>query len=260
MTNPLPNAPTDNEPDKAEHAPEIDVDFDFRSDTPTGKDPDSHSPTLRRYHRMLWSKPLPNGHVFVLTTDTKGVYLHHDSELGRFFLSSDTVANSHRKRLHGYYTQLPDETNEEFHRLGYTIGGNMVFPGNRIERRFTINQHRGVSRLIEDRIDLTLECIRRYYAGEGSPLGETIARYSDFFELFVDFDGYVNFFLLQDLVNDRAEVDFFLPFDGFESSPLPKSLESYVDYRERVLDFVRARNRRIDSLHGGSRTPARPSV
>lgn len=36
----------------------IDTAFDFRTDTPPGRDPDSHSPTLRRYHQLLWSKPL----------------------------------------------------------------------------------------------------------------------------------------------------------------------------------------------------------
>lgn len=35
----------------------IDTAFDFRTDTAPGKDPDSHSPTLRRYHQLLWSKP-----------------------------------------------------------------------------------------------------------------------------------------------------------------------------------------------------------
>jgi integrase len=39
----------------------IDTTFDFRSDTPPGLDPDTYSPTLRRYHRLLWSKPLPSG-------------------------------------------------------------------------------------------------------------------------------------------------------------------------------------------------------
>jgi len=39
----------------------IDITFDFRSDTPgyPKKDPDALSPTLRRYHKLLWSKPLP---------------------------------------------------------------------------------------------------------------------------------------------------------------------------------------------------------
>jgi uncharacterized protein DUF6994 len=34
----------------------IDVTFDFRSDTPRGRDPDARSPTLRSYHQLLWSK------------------------------------------------------------------------------------------------------------------------------------------------------------------------------------------------------------
>lgn len=37
----------------------IDIGFDMRSDTPPGKDPDAYSPTLRRYHQLLWSKPFP---------------------------------------------------------------------------------------------------------------------------------------------------------------------------------------------------------
>ena len=38
----------------------IDITSDFRTDS-NGKDPDLASPTLRRYHRLLWSKPLPTG-------------------------------------------------------------------------------------------------------------------------------------------------------------------------------------------------------
>ena len=44
----------------------IDPTFDFRSDA-NGKDPDSHSPTLRAYQRVLYSKPLPNGEVMELS-------------------------------------------------------------------------------------------------------------------------------------------------------------------------------------------------
>ena len=42
----------------------IDINFNMFSDTPKGKDPDSYSPTLRSYHKILWSKPLPNGISF----------------------------------------------------------------------------------------------------------------------------------------------------------------------------------------------------
>ncbi len=62
----------------------IDVTFDMRSDA-GGRDPDSYSPTLRRYHQLLWSKPLPNGVVFDLVTDRRHSYLHHESKaLGRW--------------------------------------------------------------------------------------------------------------------------------------------------------------------------------
>ena len=43
----------------------IDITFDFRSDA-RGKDPDAYSPTLNAYHRILWSKELPNGEVMEL--------------------------------------------------------------------------------------------------------------------------------------------------------------------------------------------------
>ena len=46
---------------------------------------------------------------------------------------------------------------------------------------------------INDRFDLTLECIRRYYLNEDSPLKETFIRYSDFL-LFKNFKGYIDFF------------------------------------------------------------------
>ena len=225
----------------------FDVEFDLRSDTPEGKDPDTYSPTLRRYHRMLWSKELPNGQVFELVPEKRTVYLAHDSDLGRFVLSSDTIATSHRKRLNHFYSQLADEENERFHRQGYTIGGTMVFPGVPVNGKQTINQRRGTHREIEDRFDLTLECIRRHYDGESSPLSETIAAYSSFFDLFESFQGYVDFFLLNDLVTASGDVDFLHPFTEFKRNHLPDDLDDYVAYRERTREFVRARNRRISA-------------
>jgi len=38
----------------------IDTTLDLHCDA-GGKDPDRFSPTMRSYHRQLWSKPLPNG-------------------------------------------------------------------------------------------------------------------------------------------------------------------------------------------------------
>jgi hypothetical protein len=227
---------------------QVDTTFDFRSDTPPGKDPDALSPTLRKYHKLLWSKPLPGGVVFDLVDTTSQVYLHHRSEMGEFFLSSDTVVPSFTRvnKIAHIIDQIPAEELDSFNTIGYTIGAMMVFPGNRIGRKMTINGARGFHPRIKDRFDLTVECIRRHYLNVDSPLGESLKRYADFFRLFENFRGYVEFFLLQDVVDaDFSAVKFFLPFDDFKTSPLPTSREAYIRYRQLALEFIEGRNRRI---------------
>jgi hypothetical protein len=230
----------------------IDITFDFRSETPgygrPGVDPDASSPTLRRYHQLLWSKPLPSGVPFDLDVTTPGAYLHHASVLGEFWLTSDAAIPSWSRwrKMKLIVDQIPGVEVEEFDRIGYTIGGMMVFPGNRVDRKSTINGARGLDWRIADRFDLTLECIRRHYLDEPSPLTVTLARYSDFFGLFGDFAGYVDFFHLQDLVDDvNSTVRFFTPFEDFDTSPLPAALDAYFGYRQRAIEFIESRNRRI---------------
>jgi Family of unknown function (DUF6994) len=227
----------------------IDITFDFRSDTPPGGDPDTLSPTLRRYHRMLWSKALPGGNMFELAEGRPGAYLHHRSALGEFFLSSDSVIPSFRKerRLAATIEAIPPREWGDFMHVTYTIGGMMIFPGNRIDRRMTINGARGFHPLIKDRFDLTIECIRRHYNAATSPLRETLKRYGSFFRLFESFRGYVDFFLLQDMVApDYSSVLFFTPFDEFgRTSPLPATAEAYAAYRHRATAFINARNQRV---------------
>jgi hypothetical protein len=232
-----------------ENSAPIDIDFDFRSDTPQGKDPDALSPTLRRYHKLLWSKPLPSGVVFELADTTPGVYLHHRSQLGEFWLASDAVIPSFRKQagISHILTQIPEEL-AAFGRIGYTIGGMMIFPANRVRSKMTINGARGFHPRIKDRFDHTVECIRRHYANDTSPLSDPLARYADYFRLFGDFPGYVEFFLLQDLVTaDGSAVKFFSPFEDFNSSPVPDSMAAYLSYRKLATDFIEARNQRISA-------------
>jgi hypothetical protein len=228
----------------------IDITFDFRSDTPgwPKKDPDACSPTLRRYHKALWSKRLPCGEVFSLDDTTRGHYLYHQSALGKFSLASDAVVPtfSRERRLAHIIDTIPGEEREAFNRIGYTIGGMMVFPGEKVGGQMTINGARGCHPRIKDRFDFTVECIRRHYCNEGSPLQDVLERYATFFGLFRDFRGYVEFFLLQDLVTDDCSVvKFFTPFEDFRTSPLPASIDSYRAYRQLAMQFIEARNRRI---------------
>jgi hypothetical protein len=95
-------------------------------------------------------------------------------------------------------------------------------------------------------MDLTLECIRRHYAREPeSPLADVTNAYADFFELFRDFEGFVEFFHFQDLLTPDDKVQFYLPFDGFEPSGTPATKEEYVTYREETLKFIERRNHRM---------------
>jgi hypothetical protein len=235
----------------------IDTTFDFRSDA-NGKDPDVSSPTLRRYHQILWSKALPNGAPFILSDTTPGIYLYHRSDLGEFFLSSDSVIPTFIKwiSMKPITEQFSVQENEAFVKVAYTMGGMMIFPSNRIDRYQTINGARGFTRAISDRFDLTLECIRRHYLNLDSPMSLTLARYSDFLRLFDDFQGYVDFFLLNDLVTDDGRVKFFMNFDEFRPPSVPFDVDSYSEYRRRSINFVQARNDRI----AGLTTAAQPTT
>lgn len=227
----------------------VDTTFDFVADA-GGRDPDRYSPLLRRYHRALWSKPLPGGQLFELNEDKRHHVLVHDSELGEFRLTSDTMNPTFFvwESMRPITSSLSEEEQTAFQTATKSIGGMVVFPGNQIERKWTINMARGCLRSIADRFDLTLECIRRHYAGEDSPLETTLSRYADFFGLFRDFKGYTKFFLLDDLVNDDGSVRFFLPFADFgTTSPFPGDLDEYRAYREAAMAFIAARAERMAS-------------
>ena len=228
----------------------IDTTFDFRTDA-GGRDPDLFSPTLRRYHQHLWSKPLPSGAVIHLDTTTPFAYLHHRSHLGEFWLSSDAVIPTFGGwvAMRPLINQLQPHELEDFTAAGYTMGGMMVFPGNKVNGKLTINGARGFLRRIADRMDLTLECIRRYYQNENSPLAATLNRYRDFFSLFENFRGYSEFFLLQDLLtDDLSAVNFFLPFHDFQLPAVPLDLDTYRRYRDSSVRFIEQRNHRINKL------------
>jgi len=226
----------------------IDVSFDFQDEV-GGKDSDRYSPTLQEYHRILWSKPLPNGKIFKLDKISQN-RLYHKSDMGEFYLSSDRAITSFwkRKSFEHITSKLPLDQLKQYDQTTDTIGGIVIWPSNRIGTRQTINGARGFNRMISDRLDLTIECIRLYYLGDPSPLKETFELYSDFFDLFDNFEGFVTFFLLQDAVSDDfSEVKIAKPFDNFKSSPVPRNVEEFLQYKDKTTEFVKLRNKRIQN-------------
>lgn len=228
---------------------EFDINFDFRNDSICG-DPDTDSLKLYEIHKLLWTKNLFNGKFLELDVFTiNGKY-------GRILLKSNLCDNLSSDRMcpHfvGRYSDkfegwLNEEEKKEFEYKVRTIGGHIVFPAHR-KNGFTIKQARGVNKNICDRFDLTLECIRRFYKKETSPLYETILRYNDFFSLFESFQNYINFFLLQDFVDEEYNVKFCVPFGNFHSTPLPSSKEEYIEYKNNTIQSIDLRNERIKKV------------
>ncbi|NLZ24489.1 hypothetical protein GX888_01960 [Candidatus Dojkabacteria bacterium] len=224
----------------------IDVTYNFQAETEP-LDADRYSLSLQEYHRILWSKPLPNGKMFELSKIVNN-QLYHKSDLGEFYLSSDRAIPtfSKWKKLEHIIPQIPKDRISNFINLAETIGGIIIWPSNRIGEFQTINGARGFNSKISDRLDLTIECIRRYYLNQESPLYETFKRYNSFFRLFEDFKGYIDFFLFQDAVtSDYSSVRIATPFDNFESVPVPTTVDEYMLYMNDTMEFVQARNKRI---------------
>ena len=112
-----------------------------------------------------------------------------------------------------------------FHLMHYNRWIYNIPKGSRlITNSQLINQGVSINGIC-DRWDLPLECIRLFYLKQESPLTKTLNNYSSFFELYNDFEDYVKFFLMEDLVsNDFKSINFFLEHKSFELNPIPKFL------------------------------------
>ena len=174
----------------------FDINFDFTTDTPyfwetywndemggVFVDPDSESKTLKKYHKIVWSKQLPNGEFMNLTEGYGANYLTWKG----FRFGSDSIIASFRyekyrfmiKQVMNYLPNYKDFM-ENYTRKSYTLGGSIIFP----KMQGSINQSRGCNPFIRDRFDLTLECIRKFYNNEKSPLYDTLLKNKSFLDLF----------------------------------------------------------------------------
>lgn len=238
----------------------IDINYDFTSDSYNYwdgfwdrkeglgagySDPDSESPMLQEYHRVLWSRKLPNGETMDLKKGSGSNYLTWKD----FRFGSDAIIVSFRylkykSMIDAYNKELSDYKSywENLIRRAYTIGGMMIFP----KHVNSMNQNKGTNKFISDRWDLTLECIRRHYVGEESPLTDIIESDRNFYDLFVDFKGFVDFFFLQDCVSsDYSKVTIWEGDGTFKRFGLPETLDGYKEFLKNQFEFLERRNQRI---------------
>ena len=233
----------------------IDVTYKYRNDCKPKQDPDKYSKRLKQDHCLLWSKELANKKHSRLSLFIENNVIIGKTNLKCFDFAPDSITNAY-----SYWDKmktLREEQNiktllEEYDAIDYTIGSSIIFPihDDSGSSSWTINKARGCSRKICDRIDLTLECIRLYYLNKNndSPLKSCLNRYNDFFELFGDFEHYVKFFFLDDLVSlDYKKVISFTGTIDFDN-PLPTK-DNYALYIKNDIEFIKKRNKRIkDSL------------
>ncbi|MEF3120514.1 DUF6994 family protein [Kocuria flava] len=234
----------------------FDTTFDYKTDKPAKSrpDPDRDSPRLRLDHELLWSKELNSGVLFVPRPPSRrrdGYLIVTDGSGTRHWYGSDAITSSYStwlrpKALVNAIAGLDEDQRSRYLNPPYTIGSSMIWPV-RSKDPTTMNRARGLRLSVGDRMDLTLECIRRHYTGEpGSPLADVTDAYADFFALFEGFQEFVDFFHFQDLVtHDYDRVEFYLPFDDFERSGTPATTDEYVTHREKTLEFIEGRNRRM---------------
>ena len=232
----------------------IDTNFHYTDDA-GGMDPDIYSPKLREDLLFLYRKPLPNGTLFDLQKGQDNTYDYLNFNGWRF--GSDSISNTytHQKNYQWMMKELEkedfyQELINEYRAIDYTIGCHILFPKNNNlsnPKSWSINQERGINPKICDRFDLTLECIRRFYQDEESPLYDKFKENKYFFDLFENFEHYVDFFYLNDLLinNNYSKINFFLPFDNFKRNPKPQDTTEWKVFCEKQIEFIKARNKRI---------------
>lgn len=221
-------------------------------------DPDAHSKTLYEFHQKLWSRKTPSGKQleFEVMRMRYGSYCLKDKTTGNSF-SSDTLVNAFlnysknnpqiKKVITEYKSSIGEEPyrreQEAYIRKAYTIGNMIIFP--KLASQKSINCQRGNRhRQLYDRIDLTIKCIQDYYNNnkvEDNKLRDVFTKEENksFLDLFKDFDGFINFFFLQDMIDENGNVKIFLESD------YPMTGSDYERWRKCTLEFIANRNNRI---------------
>lgn len=217
-------------------------------------DPDAKCEELREMHYRLYNRyalyinrPFSFEKKYPLSF-SEGRYFYL-LENGSCRLGSDTMNSSYL-----YYEALKNIKSEmekcgrnaeaeiEKYRKNiiYRPGNFIVFPKNSSN---SINTVRGCCGKIKDRFDLTLDCIKKQYADKDNPLSWVLRKHwEDFFDRFNGFNEYINFFMLEDYLDEKDNV---VRFIDNKYHILPQTLEEYDEYIRRISAVIEKRTKRI---------------
>ena len=240
---------------------DLDVNYNYKDDLGPNKDPDKYSDELGHDHCKLWNSRWRLGilkwsHFNRLSTSINGVdfVFTPDSITNSFVNSKRRVNGNYEYKIIEEYGECVQELIKEYRDTDYTIGSSIIFPvsieGDKIG--WTINIARGISFKVHDRIDYTLECIKRFYEGnDENPLSKALEKNKDFFDLFNDFYDYVDYFFLNDLIDSNGNVKSFTDVIDF-SRAFPMTEEEYKKYINNTMGFVKKRNKIIKKWVDGN--------
>jgi hypothetical protein len=229
--------------------------------TPSGKqrDADQSDKRLKASHIELWGRPRPNEVAWGFDSPPRW-YMRSIVQLptgpAAWCVGSDNFATTHTNALTEMARAIPGYEDGHLHEM-CSIGGYLVLPAALGDKRpiaqpvrkWSLNQAKGCDHRIADRIDLTLEAIRLYYAGMTSrdvnPLGDVLDAYGWFFDPFgkgaKGFQAYVDFFFLTPFVEDGRVVPLYRDRLDFDNA-LPRDPSEYYPYIDAQLTAVKQRN------------------
>lgn len=253
-------------------------------------DPDGTSKKLCKAHEFLCKLQglkvsISEDNDYELVIDGKNIRLSSDSIMSIYWHWSgksypyknmqeiiEKISSELQKKSEYNKRNIPfKEFIKSYLQKANTIGGFVVFPKHYLP---TVNTERGRSGKIRDRFDLTLECIRRYYNNEESPLFDILKKDEDFFDLFrkgkSGFENYAKFFCLNksydgkhnwvtedcsavyDLMSENGDEP--LPKKGWPKEILPcdyeekKQVAKWWTFYRNIMDRLNARNKQIEKL------------
>lgn len=239
-------------------------------------DPDAFSEILYDFYAELWKyqKEKLKLNVPEVENKWKGSYWELIGvNNNQFRLGTDSIMSIywHRFDMREFIKKLIKENFRNFIKeyllKSNKIGGYIVFPRH-IQ---SINQQRGTCSKVNDRFDLTLECIRRYYVEKenDNPLFSVLNKDEKFFNMFGEdkegFEKYTEFFCLnesyddkQNWVNEKGQVlNLFdnQPLDDWNfnrDNPLPDKNNWWIFYHN-IMSRLDARNQQIKELIKGEK-------
>ena len=235
---------------------DIDFEFIYKDSAGKGRDPDKYSVELGETHCKIWTRrkrlgTLKHNPLNKLVTTINGVdFVFAPDSITNSFRNSDRLIKELKTKERDLIKSFSEDVQtllDKFIQSDYTIGSSIIFPVsiNNKSVGWTMNIARGLSSKVHDRIDYTLECIKRFYDGNmDNPLLSAIERSAEFFRLFDDFNDYVRFFFLDDFIDENGNVKSLTGTMDF-ANPFPITEEKYIQYLTNTISFVDKRNQRM---------------